>query len=398
MTPPPMPGDHDGVAGWQVGDEREVAHTFTNDDVTQFADLTGDHNPVHVDPVFAARTALGGQVVHGMLAASVISRLIGMELPGPGALWNSFQVNWRRVIRIGDTVLARARVKALFPAIGLLELDITAQDTRTQQVVFDATARVIAMTTQQPPSEAPLAGTRVLITGASGAVGTAIAHRLATSGAYPILLGRRREVLLDLQQSLDPRTTELIECDLSDPQSISKGIEDLLEGGEVGGLVHAAAAPLEYLDADNPDSMEALQRHWAVEVSALQRLAIGLFGQGRRDRFLVAVLSEVVHGAPPLRMSAYSAAKFAAWGLIRSLAAELGPRGIRCNAVSPGLMETPFTRDLSLRAKQVAAASTPLRRLCTPEDVASVVAFLASPDSGFINGANLPVNGGLSMP
>ena len=70
--------------------------------------------------------------------------------------------------------------------------------------------------------------------------------------------------------------------------------------------------------------------------------------------------------------------------------------GIRCNAVSPGLMETPYSSKISIRAKKIEEASNPMRRICNPDDVARTICLLST--SGFINRANLPVAGGQRMP
>jgi 3-oxoacyl-[acyl-carrier protein] reductase len=95
-------------------------------------------------------------------------------------------------------------------------------------------------------------------------------------------------------------------------------------------------------------------------------------------------------------MSAYVAAKMASWGLMKCYAKELALLGIRCNSVSPGLMETPYSNEISIRAKKIEEATNPMRRICTPKDVARSVVFLAT--SSFINGVNLPVTGGQRMP
>ena len=391
--------DEEGASRlWKVGDEREIVHTFTAEEVDAFARLTGDRNPLHVDAGYAGRTAAGGQVVHGMLAASFVSTLIGMELPGPGAMWSSFNVTWRRMIRIGDTLRFRARVSAVHAALEMLDLEIVGRHAATDEAYLDGTARVMVMTSKPPVSEAPLAGKRVLITGGGGALGGAIARRLAAEGAVLVLAGRDESRCEAVVRGLGAGGAETLACDLADARHVAAAIARLQDAGGVFGVVHAAAAPIEPLAADDPASIDALQRHWAIDVAALQQLTIGLLGGDRRTGCLVAVLTQAVFNTPPLKVSAYVAAKMAAWGLVRSFAAELGPRGVRCNAVSPGMMETPYSRHLSVRAKQVEAASTPLRRLCTPEEVAEAVAFLAGPHASFVNGVNLPVTGGLSMP
>jgi len=131
---------------WLVGDSRTIKHTFTKEEIQAFAILTGDANPIHVDSAFAELTPAGGQVVHGMLAASFVSTLIGMHLPGPGALWNSFQVNWRQMIRIGDTLQFKAEVVAVQAGTQTLDLKILGIHVGNNKVYIDATARVLLMT------------------------------------------------------------------------------------------------------------------------------------------------------------------------------------------------------------------------------------------------------------
>lgn len=133
------------VNKWKVGDSRTLTHTFTIDDLTTFSRLTGDKNPLHVDRAYAEQTPAGGQVVHGMLVASFISTLIGMHIPGTGALWNSFQVNWRRMVRIGDTLQFTAEVTSVQAATETLDLKIQGVHKGNGEVYLHATARVMSL-------------------------------------------------------------------------------------------------------------------------------------------------------------------------------------------------------------------------------------------------------------
>lgn len=99
-----------------VGMEASFAKTVTAEDIAQFAEVTGDKNPVHLDEVYAARTIFKKPIAHGMLTAGYISAVFGMELPGPGAIYVSQTLNFRGPVRIGDRVVARVRVMELFPA------------------------------------------------------------------------------------------------------------------------------------------------------------------------------------------------------------------------------------------------------------------------------------------
>ena len=77
---------------------------MSSSDVVGFAELTGDRNPIHLSEHFAAKTAFGGRIAHGLYTASLISAVIGTRLPGPGAIYISQTLNFRAPVRIGDTV------------------------------------------------------------------------------------------------------------------------------------------------------------------------------------------------------------------------------------------------------------------------------------------------------
>ena len=133
------------VDGWCVGDSRTIEHQFTTNDINSFAKLTGDYNPLHVDHNYAATTATGGQVVHGMLVASFISTLIGMEIPGPGALWNDFQVSWRKIVRIDDTLRFTATVSSINSSLDLIVLEIRGVGVENDELYIDGSAKVMVM-------------------------------------------------------------------------------------------------------------------------------------------------------------------------------------------------------------------------------------------------------------
>lgn len=96
-----------------VGMEAFHERILDEDDVANFADLTGDRNPLHLDDGFAGATRFKSRIVHGMLTASLISTVLGMKLPGPGAVYVSQSLRFRAPVRCGDLVKASARITAL---------------------------------------------------------------------------------------------------------------------------------------------------------------------------------------------------------------------------------------------------------------------------------------------
>jgi 3-hydroxybutyryl-CoA dehydratase len=94
------------------GERATWTKTITETDVYAFAGLTGDFNPIHVDAEFAKRSRFGERIAHGLLTAGLISAVLGMRLPGPGGIFMSQTLRFRRPVRIGDTITAIAEVAA----------------------------------------------------------------------------------------------------------------------------------------------------------------------------------------------------------------------------------------------------------------------------------------------
>jgi len=97
----------------QVGDTAFVTKTITDDDIRTFADLTGDHNPVHLDEVYASGTRFGRRIAHGMLTASLISSVLANHLPGRGTVYLSQSLKFVAPVYLDDTVTARVTVTGI---------------------------------------------------------------------------------------------------------------------------------------------------------------------------------------------------------------------------------------------------------------------------------------------
>jgi len=102
----------------EIGQTAELRRTVTEHDIAAFAAVTGDENPVHLDEAYAAGTQFKGRIAHGMLSAGYISAVLGTQLPGPGAIYVSQTLNFRRPVRIGDAVTAEVKVTAIDAARG----------------------------------------------------------------------------------------------------------------------------------------------------------------------------------------------------------------------------------------------------------------------------------------
>jgi 3-hydroxybutyryl-CoA dehydratase len=132
---------HD-IEDLHVGMQATFSKTLTEADILLFAEVSGDHNALHVDPVFAATTRFGGCIAHGFLSASVISAAVANHLPGPGAIYLSQQLNFRAPVRPGQTVHASVSVSAIDLARRRVTLDTVCKV--GDLVVIDGQALVMA--------------------------------------------------------------------------------------------------------------------------------------------------------------------------------------------------------------------------------------------------------------
>jgi 3-hydroxybutyryl-CoA dehydratase len=111
------------IDDFQVGQHVTFTKTFTEDDLRRFIEITGDVNPLHVDEEFAAGTPFGRRVLHGMLTASIFSTMVGMLLPGRGAIYRSQTLKFLLPVHVGDTVTAHFVVTSIDRAKHRLEID-----------------------------------------------------------------------------------------------------------------------------------------------------------------------------------------------------------------------------------------------------------------------------------
>jgi 3-oxoacyl-[acyl-carrier protein] reductase len=392
----------ESVAGFVVGSRASFSVKLDKRVLDRFVELTGDDNPVHVDGDYAQATSLGRPVVHGMLTAAFVSTLIGKHLPGPGALWVSQEFNFRRPVRVDETIRLSAEVTAVNTAQELLVIKVEVVNER-DEIVVDGKGRVKVLarsaTDQKEALKASNGG--AVITGANGAVGSACAEALAKAG-YPVMLvchSARRNADRVADRILESGGRASVVCiDLSDEDDTQRLVE-LARGflGSVTMLVHAAALPIDPRPVLT-QRWKDVNRHLRVACEALmcmiQGFADDMANAGHGS--IVAISTQALDDVPVPGWSGYLVGKAAMQMLIQSVAAELGPKGVRANLLAPGLMETSFSSDVPERARLLATQQTPLRRLCTPLDVAEAVVWLAN-SAPSLTGQIIRLNGGRVM-
>jgi 3-oxoacyl-[acyl-carrier protein] reductase len=243
-----------------------------------------------------------------------------------------------------------------------------------------------------------LTGQVALVTGGSRGIGAAIAKKLASQGAdVAILYAGNQEaaqaVCQECQQASGARAMAY-RCDVSDFQQAKETVAQIkADLGTVNILVNNAGVTKDGLIATMKEQdFDAVVDTNLKGAFNMIRHCCGLFIRNRGGRIVnVSSVSGMIGNAGQAN---YSASKAGIIGLTKATAKELAPRGITCNAVAPGFVETDMTRGLALDEEKIAAA-IPLGRLAKPEEIADAVAFLVSAD--YITGEVLRVDGGIAM-
>jgi 3-oxoacyl-[acyl-carrier protein] reductase len=385
----------------QPGDTAVFTRVITEGDVDGFAGLSGDQNPLHMDSEFASKTHLRKRVVHGMLVASFVSTMIGMELPGAGSLWIEQSFRWRNPVYIGDRIQFTLRVTHKSVGSRILSLEITAMN-QNGKTVMDGEGAVSMPETRKAGSEIPIEERLAFVSGASRGIGAATARALAAAGAtvivnYRTSAAEAEEVCHGIAAT--GGTALPMSADVTDPEAVAAAVASAAGrfGKVVDVLVNCAGGvvrPKAFAETSWEDVQQAFDLHLKGSFYCAKAVIPGMLQQ--KSGRIVNIGSILTWNVPPVHWTAFVMAKAALRAMTRSMAAELGPGGIRVNMISPGTTETSDA-EISERLRKLQAMQTPLRRLAQVEDVARTAVFLCGEASQFITGADIPVSGGAGM-
>ena len=366
------------AVGLAAAFERDI----TAGDVAAFAELSGDRNPLHIDPAYAGETNYGRPIVHGAFQVALASAMAGMYLPGKRVVLGSVQSRFPAPLHYPCTAVVQGEIVSWFAESlsGMLRVRVLE---RASSALTAEIHMGFSLHEERAPAVAREAvsgdgSPLVLVTGAGGGVGRELVARLAAR--FDVVgLARRAGV-------------GLVACDL-ESEEWEDQLGRALGDREVYAVVHAAwpGAPRGGLmDLD----MAAIRRQLDFGGPVTIRLARWLARRAGEEARLVLLGSTAASLHPELALAGYALGKAAMEHAVRLLAPELARRRITVNAVLPSYMPIGINQSRPERAGLVEAAKVPLGRLCTVDDVAGSIDFLLSPAAAFVTGQLLPLTGG----
>jgi 3-oxoacyl-[acyl-carrier protein] reductase len=227
-----------------------------------------------------------------------------------------------------------------------------------------------------------------LVTGGNRGIGLAIAKALKAQGF---------NVVVTFRSGGAPDGFNAVAMDVTDSASVDSGFASIEEQWGTPEIIVANAGitrDMLVMRMSDEDFEEVINANLTGAFRVARRATKGLL-KIKRGRLIF--IGSVVGGVGSAGQVNYSASKAGLVGMARSFARELGSRGITANVVAPGFVETDMTASLDEKRRNDIAGSVPLGRFCSADEIASVVAFIASPQASYITGAIIPVDGGLGM-
>ncbi len=384
----------------RIGLKADFEKEISEQDILNFADVSGDFNPLHIDEKYASSTNYKHRIVHGAYQIALGSAMIGMRLPGKKVVLGSVNSRFPAPLYYPCTVKVSGEIVSwnLQSQKGMLKVLIIdkSESNITAEIMMGfglhETGKIASYQNIRPANtNSGFSNDKklIIITGAGGGIGSELLKSL--SDEYNIIGIVNKNPISDLL--LKSKNIKQIKINLLEPLR-----EDILKefcgDQKVYGIIHAAFPDISKSGLlQTPDDIIASQLAFGsvIPVSLARILFEKVSDKG--GRFIV-LGSTYGTRKPQLSMAAYSLGKAALEHTVRLLAPELARKKITINALCPSFVPIGKNAQVNDIQKKIESAKVPLGRLCSPEDISGITRFLLSNESEFLSGETICFSGG----
>ena len=377
----------------------------TKKKIDLFKKITLDNNPIHSNFNEAKKYGLKKPIVFGMLTSSFLSGIIGNKIPGRGAIWSDCNITFSKPVYENDILNFESKIVRISLSTLHIILETNVFNKKSEKVMGAySTVKFpksflkkikIVRTKNIGKKKKKLKDLNIII-GASSDVGLEVAKNLSKKKKKLLLTYFKNKEFLKKEMK-NKKSNFLLKLDLNSFNDLNKIKKFVKNKYSIKSIVYTVSGEIEFRTLKETNQND-IKSEINIQTIGLFNLVKTLLEDLKSNECSIVVIgSDVVFGKPPIKMLTYNVAKNSLLGMTKSLAVELGSKGIRVNMVSPGIIQAKASSNFPPITREKYKVDTTLNKIATVKNISEIIEFLLSKKSSHITGVNLRANGGHSF-
>lgn len=390
---------------FEVGKKYTHKVRVTKKKIDLFKKITLDNNPIHSNFNEAKKYGLKKPIVFGMLTSSFLSGIIGNKIPGRGAIWSDCNITFSKPVYENDILNFESKIVRISLSTLQIILETNVFNKKSEKVMGAYSTvkfpksflkKIKIVRTKNIGKKKKKLKDLDIIIGASSDVGLEVAKNLTKKKKKLLLTYFKNKEFLKKEMK-NKKSNFLLKLDLNSFIDLNKIKKFVKNKYSIKSIVYTVSGEIEFRTLKDTNQND-IKREINIQTIGLFNLVKTLLEDLKSNECSIVVIgSDVVFGKPPIKMLTYNVAKNSLLGMTKSLAVELGSKGIRVNMVSPGIIQAKASSNFPPITREKYKVETTLNKIATVKNISEIIEFLLSKKSSHITGVNLRANGGHSF-
>ena len=390
---------------FEVGKKYTHKVRVTKKKIDLFKKITLDNNPIHSNFNEAKKYGLKKPIVFGMLTSSFLSGIIGNKIPGRGAIWSDCNITFSKPVYENDILNFESKIVRISLSTLQIILETNVFNKKSEKVMGAYSTvkfpksflkKIKIVRTKNIGKKKKKLKDLDIIIGASSDVGLEVAKNLTKKKKKLLLTYFKNKEFLKKEMK-NKKSNFLLKLDLNSFNDLNKIKKFVKNKYSIKSIVYTVSGEIEFRTLKDTNQND-IKREINIQTIGLFNLVKTLLEDLKSNECSIVVIgSDVVFGKPPIKMLTYNVAKNSLLGITKSLAVELGSKGIRVNMVSPGIIQAKASSNFPPITREKYKVDTTLNKIATVKNISEIIEFLLSKKSSHITGVNLRANGGHSF-